>query len=57
MYDVRDQLYGTVQGAANPVFYIEETGPASSAYSRPREELPPAYEELVVSHKQHVEQN
>ena len=51
MYDAR--VYGT----ANPVFYIEETGPSTSTYSRPREELPPAYEELVVSHKQHVEQN
>ena len=51
MYDAR--VYGT----ANPVFYTEETGPATSAYSRPREELPPAYEELVVSHKHRTEQN
>ena len=49
VYDAR--VYGT----ANPVFYTEETGPATSAYSRPREELPPAYEELVVSHKHHTE--
>ena len=54
---MRDQLYGTVQGAANPVFYIEEPGPGTRAYARPREESPPAYNELVVSHKQHVENN
>ena len=34
MYDVREGLYGTVQGAANPVFYIEETGPATRAEQR-----------------------
>lgn len=51
VYDAR--VYGTT----NRAFYIEETGPGTGAYSRPREELPPAYEELAASHKQHVNQN